>query len=335
LNPIVSICIANYNGARFISECINSVLEQIDPPSFEIIVHDDGSTDTSLEILRSIVPIRLIESGSNVGFCVANNRMAAEAHGKYLLLLNNDAFLFPDALRAMYDAAREDQSDPVLSTPQYDYASGALLDRGLMLDLFANPVPITDAKHSEPAMVMGACLWISARLWKQLEGFPEWLGSIGEDLFLCCHARLSGHPIRVTAGSGYRHMVGSSFGGGKTVNSRIQTTVRRRSLSERNKTFVLITFFPAAILFLLLPLHFLALVVEGAILACLKRNHHILTDIYIAAIRDSWRYRRQLIAARTRVRSTRCIKWSAFRKAIRLRPRKLELAQLYGVPEIF
>ena len=42
-------------------------------------------------------------------------------------------------------------------------------------------------------MVIGACLWIQKGLWEELGGFPEWFGSIAEDMYLCCRARLAGY----------------------------------------------------------------------------------------------------------------------------------------------
>lgn len=91
--PLISVCIANYNGEKFLSECIESVLNQVASPHFEIIVHDDASTDASLEQIARYDNIKLIRSPENVGYCVANNRMAEAAFGEYLLLLNNDAVL--------------------------------------------------------------------------------------------------------------------------------------------------------------------------------------------------------------------------------------------------
>ena len=70
-------------------------------------MHDDASRDESVEFIRQHYPIVvLIESQENVGFCVANNRMAGRVRGEFLLLLNNDAALWPDALATLLAAAR-------------------------------------------------------------------------------------------------------------------------------------------------------------------------------------------------------------------------------------
>ncbi|EQD70869.1 glycosyl transferase family protein, partial [mine drainage metagenome] len=146
--PRISVCIANYNGEGVLGDCLDSVLAQtVDTPA-EIIVHDDASTDASLQLLRERYPqVALIASNANVGFCVANNRMVAQAQGEFVLLLNNDAALAPDALATLLREAGQQQPRGILALPQYDWASGALVDRGCLLDPFYNPVPNTDPQR--------------------------------------------------------------------------------------------------------------------------------------------------------------------------------------------
>lgn len=219
--PVVSVCIANYNGIAMIDACIQSVRAQNCDFKVEIIVHDDASTDGSAEHIRTRYPdVNLIRSAENVGFCVANNRMAAAARGEYLLLLNNDAELFPDAVKTLIAAAERIGQPAILGLPQFDFDTGELIDRGCLLDPFFNPVPNLDPARTDVAMVIGACLWIQKLLWEELDGFPEWFGSIAEDLYLCCRARLAGYAVQVLHRSGYRHRVGGSFGGGKVRSRR-------------------------------------------------------------------------------------------------------------------
>ena len=89
--PVISVCVANYNGEDIITDCIESILGQKNAPKFEILVHDDASTDDSLKILAQFESVQVIESAENMGFCISNNRMAAAARGEFILLLNNDA----------------------------------------------------------------------------------------------------------------------------------------------------------------------------------------------------------------------------------------------------
>ncbi|MCK5685272.1 glycosyltransferase, partial [bacterium] len=129
--PVCSVCIANFNGLDTIQDCINSVLEQKCSLSIEIIIHDDASTDNSVYFIKQHFPqVILIESKNNVGFCISNNRMADIAKGKYILLLNNDATLLPNALNILYEYAENQTKAGILGLPQYDMQTEKLIDIG-------------------------------------------------------------------------------------------------------------------------------------------------------------------------------------------------------------
>lgn len=333
--PLVSVCIANYNGTGLIDACIASVKAQDCGSAVEIIVHDDASTDGSATHIRDRHPdARLIESGNNVGFCVANNRMAAIAQGEYLLLLNNDATLLPDALATLQAEAERLMQPALLTLPQYDAATGMLLDIGCRLDPFLNPVPNLDPRRNEVGMVHGACLWLPKALWGELGGFPEWFGSVGEDLYLCCRARLAGYPVRGVGASGYRHRVGQSFGGGKAQAGRLVTTFRRRALSERNKSFVMAMCYPPPFMQLLLPLHLLMLLVEGMLLSLIKRRFAYLGGIYLPVFSALYRQRHELIGARRAIRQVCRLASADFFRPFEWMPYKLRMLRRHGLPEV-
>lgn len=333
--PLVSVCIPHYNGPALIDACIESVHRQDCGFAVEIIVHDDASADGSTEHIRTRHPdVRLIESADNVGFCVANNRMAAAARGRYLLLLNNDATLLLDALETLRAEAERLARPAILSLPQYDADSGELLDIGGRLDPFYNPVPNRDPACNDVAMVMGACLWIDKALWDELGGFPEWFGSIGEDLYLCCRARLAGHPVRALGVSGYRHRVGQSFGGGKPQDGQLVTTFRRRALSERNKTFALATTCPAPFMQLLLPLHLLLLLAEGTLLSLLRLDRGYLARIYLPVFAALLRRQREIRAERRMAMASRRIPRADFLGVVDWLPYKLRMLLRHGLPRV-
>lgn len=334
--PLVSICIANFNGIGLIDACIASIQAQTCTAAVEVIVHDDASTDASVAHLRAAYPeVRLIESSENVGFCVANNRMAQAARGDYLLLLNNDATLLPDALVALLTEAQRLGSPSILTLPQYDADTGALLDIGCRLDPFLNPVPNLDPLRNDVGTVHGACLWIDKVLWDEMGGFPEWFGSIGEDLYLCCRARLAGHPVRAVGVSGYRHRVGQSFGGGKARDGALVSTFRRRALSERNKTFTMTVIYPTPALLVLLPLHLLLLLVEGCLLSMMTFDAAYLRRIYLPVSTGLLRYRSDWMALRHAVGQDRRPASAGFWAAFDWLPHKLRMLLRYGLPRLY
>lgn len=333
--PLISVCIAHYNGIDLIDACIASVRAQQGDFGVEIIVHDDASPDGSASHIREKHPeVKLIASGDNVGFCIANNRMAAAARGEYLLLLNNDATLLPDALQTLLTEAKRLGRPAILTLPQYDAETGDLLDIGSRLDLFLNPVPNCDPAMGEVGTVHGACLWIPRSLWQELGGFPEWFGSVAEDLYLCCRARLAGHPVRALGTSGYCHRVGASFGGGKAQAGRLVTTFRRRALSERNKTFVMAICYPAPFLQLMLPLHLLALLAEGALLSLLRQDGGYLARIYLPVYAALPQRRREIRAERRVAMAGRRVSTTDFFAVFNWMPYKLRMLLRYGLPRL-
>lgn len=329
-----SVCIANFRGIDLIDACIDSVRRQVNGCSVEIIVHDDASDDGSVAHIRSRYPnVRLIESAENVGFCIANNRMAAVARGRYLLLLNNDATLLPDALAVLAAEAERLATPAILTLPQFDMASGRLLDIGSGLDPFLNAVPNGDPQRRKVGMVAGACLWIDKRLWDAAGGFPEWFGSLAEDLYLCCYARLAGYPVLALAESGYRHHVGLQFGGGLPREGRLRTTFRRRALTERNKTFVMAMLYPSPVVQLVLPLHLLLLLVEGILLSVLRFRAAYLCQIYLPVFGALFRLRKPLLQARAVAAGRRRQSIGEFFAVFDPIPYKLRMLLRHGLPE--
>lgn len=333
--PRVSVCIANYEGEALLADCIGSVLAQECDTDIEILVHDDASADGSLALLAARYPqVRVIASDCNVGFCVANNRMAAAARGDYLLLLNNDAALHADAIGRLLAEAGRIGGPAILTLPQYDWETGALVDRGCLLDPFYNPIPNLDPGRTDVAYVIGACLWIPRDAWRTLGGFPEAFGSLAEDMFLCCLARLRGMPVRAIAGNGYRHRQGASFGGNRATGARLRTTYRRRALSERNKTITLVACTPAPLMAPLLVLHLAALVLEGVTMVVLRRDARAWKDIYAPCLALFFRHRAALRLQRCQVQSSRCCSLRDYLRAFRCAPRKLALLARHGVPDL-
>lgn len=333
--PAVSVCIANYNGEPFVRECLDSVLGQVNSPSFEIIVHDDASTDGSIEQIACYDTVQLIRSADNVGYCVANNRMASAARGQYLLLLNNDAVLQPDALCTLMESAAAIGSPAILGLRQYDYHSGHFIDAGAWLDVFMSPIPIKRDEATHPAMVIGACLWIPRALWNELGGFPEWFHTNAEDVYLCCAARLRGHDVFVPAKSGYLHRVGATLSDRNRHASQLTTTIRRRYLSERNRTRLMLMFYPWWMLAPIIMIHVITLAVEGLVVSAVNKNPSIFRQVYWRAIRDVGFSAALLKSHTSHIASNNIIGLVHFLSRFCTIPAKLRALASWGLPRVF
>ena len=331
-NPVISVCVANYNGEDIIADCIESILQQVNAPEFEILVHDDASTDGSLQVLEQYDSIRLIKSAENVGFCISNNRMAAEARGKFILLLNNDAQLFEDALATLLDESRKHADNAVLGLPQYDTATKELVDFGLKLDYFSSSVPMKQPTENDVAMVIGACMWVPADLWAKIDGFPEWFETNAEDVYLCCYARLLGYRVRVPEKSGFYHMIGHTLGGGKSEGNQLRISTRRRYFSERNRLYVQWLFYPAWLVPITTIVNFSVLIIEAIVLSVANRKASLLWDIYLKSQVDAFAEMNTIIRARRVVMQSRDISVSTFFGAFTFVPQKLRLLFSSGLP---
>jgi len=331
--PVVSICIANYNGVEIVESCIDSVIQQTFTGRYEILVHDDASQDDSAKLIQTKYPnITLISSTENVGYCKSNNKLAKIAKGEYLLFLNNDAVLFENALEKMFNEAKESATDSILSVTQYDIQTNKMIDHGYFLDPFFNPIPNLNTDIKTVSMVIGACLWVSRAQWDKANGFPEWFESLAEDMYLCMFANISGQGVKMVSGSGYKHHVGYSFGGGKVKNNKLSTSYKRRRFSERNKTYVMVLFTPKLLIFPMLCVHLTALVGEGLVISAIKLNFKIWNEIYLFTFKSLWKNRYTLNSERNRVLRTNKIGFLRYFLIIRWYPHKVKLLLSHGVP---
>jgi GT2 family glycosyltransferase len=242
--------------------------------------------------------------------------------------------LYPDALRTLLAEAKRQSCPAILTLAQYNAETGALVDRGLRLDPFLNPVPNLDSGRLEVSMVHGACLWLPADLWHKIGGFPEWFHMLAEDMYLCSAVRLQGGAVIVPADSGYRHHIGYSIGGGKPQDMHLVTTCRRRALSERNKNFVMFLCYPLPALLVIFPLHASLLVIEGALMAMIRRNRQIFSRIYLSSLTSLWLHRNLLCTGRRDLQKGRTTGTVRFFSTFTWLPHKLRLLLRHGFPDI-
>ena len=105
--PVISVIIAAFNSERTIQETVESVLNQTFS-DLELIVIDDGSTDSTLEVLSRIEDPRLkVFSYPNAGVAASRNRGIARASGEYVAFLDHDDLWTPDKLEAQLRALQE------------------------------------------------------------------------------------------------------------------------------------------------------------------------------------------------------------------------------------
>ncbi|QNR22804.1 glycosyltransferase [Croceimicrobium hydrocarbonivorans] len=168
MSPLVSVYITNYNYERFIRESIESVLAQ-SLQDFELIIIDDGSTDASRDIIEEYRerPEVTIIYQQNKGLNITNNVAMRVAKGKYLMRLDADDYLVPEALEKMVAPL---EADPELGLvfPDYYYvdAEGHITGEERRHN-FEKEVSLYD----QPAH--GACTIIRLSFLKKIGGYNE------------------------------------------------------------------------------------------------------------------------------------------------------------------
>jgi len=105
-SPLVSVVITNYNYGRYLSQCIHSVLAQNYEP-LEVIVVDDGSTDSSPAVIESYSDRIRASFKSNGGVISATNHGFKLSHGSVVIFVDADDYLLPGAIHAHAQALGE------------------------------------------------------------------------------------------------------------------------------------------------------------------------------------------------------------------------------------
>lgn len=108
-----SVLMPVYNREKYVGRAVESVLSQT-YQNFELIAVDDGSTDRSVDILRSYGSRIKVLQQANQGPEVARNAGAAIATGKYIVFLDSDDFFFPFAFETFDYVIEKFESPPVL-----------------------------------------------------------------------------------------------------------------------------------------------------------------------------------------------------------------------------
>ncbi|MFZ2164000.1 MAG: glycosyltransferase [Propionibacteriaceae bacterium] len=103
--PVVSVCMATWNGAAWVEEQLQSILDQL-APTDEIVVVDDASSDDTCDVVAAVGDprIRLVTRSDNWGYVRTFEQALGLARGEYLLLADQDDVWLPGRVEAMVAA---------------------------------------------------------------------------------------------------------------------------------------------------------------------------------------------------------------------------------------
>lgn len=269
--PLVSVIIVNYNGGHYLEKCFDSLYGG-EFTDFELIVVDNGSSDGSVEFVRSRYPAaRVIDLGANLGLAVASNRGAELASGKYLFFFNNDTIADERMLAELVCTAEADPKVGVAGCTTKTYDGGEVINSGVACDRFGYPYG-----EGEPLYV-DAAIFIRRSVFDEIGGFDPELFLYGEDRDICWRVWLYGYDVAVVPTAVFLH---DSFCGlqGSTLN----TNIWKRQVGERNLIRSMLKNYTWKSLARILPVYAALSLAEVLIFLCLGR-FRVVTGAYLKA----------------------------------------------------
>ena len=232
----LSVVIVNYNTRQLLDDCLASLLAaEVPPNGVELIVVDNASSDGSQAMVRERYPqVTLIESGSNLGFSAANNRGTAVANGRFVLFLNSDTRVGPNALtdpvayleqqpdvgaltvRLVYPTGERDPDNHRgFPTPWNAFCHFSGLNRLFPQNPRFNGYFQSYADFSqthEVDVIAGSYMLMPMVLCRQLGGWDETYFFYGEDIDFCYRIHQAGYKIIYFPHAEVIHYKGASSG---------------------------------------------------------------------------------------------------------------------------
>lgn len=228
----LSIIVVNYNTKKVLQNCVNSIRKYPPKCKFEAIIVDNGSTDGSVEYLKSLKNkhFKAIFNTQNLGFSKANNIGIKKSKGKFKLLLNSDTLVTKHALDKLVNFAQENKNigvigakllnkDKTIQPSVFRLPTVARnikqywLGQGKVLDKYA---PKTE-KPTEVEAVVGAAMLITPKALKKAGLLNEKYFMFYEDLDYCRKVRKKGLKAIYHPNAKIIHLHGES---GKSLNSK-------------------------------------------------------------------------------------------------------------------
>lgn len=205
---VVSVVVPNFNGETYLKKCLESILDS-SLKSFEIIVVDDGSSDSSVRIIdkycRANTKIKLIKNLKNLGAAASKNYGASRASGEILVFLDNDTFILKDTLSNLIQplltsgvAATQALLLDGIHKDLIQQAGGILIPHTAWLIPFFVNKRYKDVKKQltqRSIVAMSGALAVTKKSFAQVKGFDEKEALFTEDLDFSWRMWIMGYKI--------------------------------------------------------------------------------------------------------------------------------------------
>jgi O-antigen biosynthesis protein len=188
--PKVSVVVASYNGARTLAACLQSLC-RLNYPDYEVILVDDGSTDSTREIAAAFPTVRVIHQ-ENLGLSAARNRGIAAATGDVVAFTDSDCradedwlyYLMGDLWRGKFSGIG---GHNLLPPDDSAIAAAVMVSPGGPAHVMLTD---TEAEH-----IPGCNMAFYRRALNEIGGFDPVFTKAGDDVDLCWRLQQQGHKI--------------------------------------------------------------------------------------------------------------------------------------------
>lgn len=258
-----SVIIPNYNGAKYLKVCLDSLSRQTFR-AFEIIVIDNGSTDGSCKLLeREFSGVKLIKLDKNYGFSRAVNEGIKSCSGEYVVLLNNDVEVEPDWLSELASCIEHDEKVFSCSSKMVRFSERDKIDdAGDMYTILGWAYKRGDGKnislYSKNEEVFSSCagaaIYRKSMLDETVGCFDERFFAYMEDVDLSYRAKIHGYK-NVFCSDAVVYHIGSATSGSKYNSFKVK-------LAARNNVYVVYKNMPLLQLLFNIPFLLLGFVVK-------------------------------------------------------------------------
>jgi N-acetylglucosaminyl-diphospho-decaprenol L-rhamnosyltransferase len=220
----IGVVVVTYQSAATIEKCLDMLLASVSVQ--RVIVVDNHSTDATLDLISQMMQkdtrIGLVKNKTNIGFAAACNQGASALSEAWLVFLNPDVYLAPDALSALRDTAVNHAGAGLLGVQLCD--EKGVLDPAArrfdlsLLELFkhrgdANVLYMGRDDHQNVQSVeacSGALMMLPSTVFHQVDGFDSGFRLHVEDLDLSRRVRQAGYEVLVDNRITVTHVRGAS-----------------------------------------------------------------------------------------------------------------------------
>lgn len=200
--PDVSLVVLNYNGREHLETCLGTLTKQdYAGGKLEIVLADNGSSDGSVEYVRSNFPgVRAVELEENYGFAGGNNRAAETARSEWLGFVNNDLRFPQDWLTNLASGLRQRPDAACLSSRIMSWDGSRIDFVGGGVNAFGHGFQVDHGKarsdHDRARQLLfpcGGAMLIRRDLFEEMGGWDEDFFALFEDVDLGWRMTLRGH----------------------------------------------------------------------------------------------------------------------------------------------